>query len=46
MNIRTAGKDLMNEISLPDKKAIYSALILENISDEDYIHAQRVFKEF
>ena len=46
MNIWTAGKDLMNEISLPDKKALYSELILENISVEDYIHAQRVFKEF
>ena len=35
-----------NELSLPDKKSLCSELISENISDEDCIHAQRVFKEF
>ena len=31
-----------DETSLPDKKAIYSNLNLEDISDEDYAHAQKV----
>ena len=35
-----------NEVSLPDKKHFYSELILEDISNEDYIHAQKVFGEF
>ena len=34
-----------NETSLPDKKAFYSELNLEDITDEDYAHAQKVFKE-
>ena len=34
-----------NETSLPDKKAFYSELYLEDITDEDYTHAQKVFKE-
>ena len=34
-----------NETSLPDKKAFYSELYLENITDKDYTHAQKVFKE-
>ena len=29
----------------PDKKAFYSELYLENITDEDYTHAQKVFEE-
>ena len=33
------------EKSLPDKKDFYSELILEDITDEDYIHAQKVFEE-
>ena len=33
------------EKSLPDKKGFYSELILEDITDEDYIHAQKVFEE-
>ena len=28
------------------KKAFYSELHLEDITDEDYTHAQNVFKEF
>ena len=33
------------ETSLPDKKAFYSELYLEDIIDKDYTHAQKVFKE-
>ena len=35
-----------NETSLPDKKAFYSELYLEDITDEDYTHAQKVLEEF
>ena len=35
-----------DETSLPDKKAFYSELYLEDITDEDYTHAQKVFEEF
>ena len=35
-----------NESILPNKKAFYSKLNLENITDKDYIHAKKVFKEF
>ena len=35
-----------NETTLPNKKASYSKLYLEDITDEDYIHAQKVFEEF
>ena len=34
-----------NETSLLDKKAFYSKLNLEDITDKDYAHAQKVFKE-
>ena len=34
------------ETTLPNKKDFYSKLYLENITDEDYIHAQKVFEEF
>ena len=34
------------ETLLPDKKAFYSELYLENITNEDYAHAQKVFEEF
>ena len=34
------------ETSLPDKKSFYSELYLEDITDEDYTHAQKVFVEF
>ena len=33
-----------NEASLPPKKDFYSELTLENISDKDYEHDQKVFK--
>ena len=32
--------------SLPPKKAFYSELNLEDITDKDYDHAQKVFEEF
>ena len=35
-----------NEISLPRKKYFYSELNLEDISDKDYLYAQKVWKEF
>ena len=34
------------EISLPGKKVFYSKLYLEDITDEHYAHAQKVFEEF
>ena len=34
-----------NETSLPDRKAFYSELNFEDITDKDYAHAQKVFKE-
>ena len=45
MSIRIAAKDL-NETSLPPKKAFYSKLNLEDITDKDYNHAQNVWKVF
>ena len=35
-----------NETSIPAKEDFYSELTLEDISDEDYEHAQKVFKEY
>ena len=35
-----------NETSLPPKRDFYSELILEDISDADYAHAQKVFNEY
>ena len=35
-----------DETSLPDKKAFYSELYLEGITDKDYTHAQKVFEKF
>ena len=35
-----------NETTLPNKKTFYSKLYLEDITDEDYIYAQKVFEEF
>ena len=34
-----------DETSLPDKKAFYSELYLEDITDKGYAHAQKVFEE-
>ena len=36
----------LNETSLPPKKDFYSELILEHISDKDYLHAQKVWDVF
>ena len=33
-----------DEATLPNKKAFYSELYLEDITDEDSIHAQKVSK--
>ena len=35
-----------NEILLPNKEAFYSNLNMEDITDTDYRHANKVFKEF
>ena len=35
-----------DETALPDKKAFYSKLNLEDISDEDYVHTQKVWDVF
>ena len=35
-----------NETSLPDKESFYSELNKEDITDEDYAHAQKVWKVF
>ena len=37
--------EIFDETSLPDKKAFYNELYLEDITDKDYIHAQKVFEE-
>ena len=38
--------EIFGETSLPDKEAFYSELNLEYITDEDYEHAQKVWKVF
>ena len=35
-----------NKISLPEKKDFYSHLIMEGITEADYVHAKRVCKDF
>ena len=34
-----------DKTSLPDKKAFYRELYLEDITDKDYTHVQKVFEE-
>ena len=34
-----------NTTTLPNKKAFYSKLYLQDITDEDYIHARKVFQK-
>ena len=34
-----------NETTLPNKKSFYSQLNLEDITNRDYAHAQKVFEE-
>ena len=36
----------LNETSLPPKEVFYSKLTGEGMTDEDYQHAHRVWKEF
>ena len=38
--------EIFNEILLPNKEAFYSNLNMEDITDTDYIHANKVFKKF
>ena len=40
------GWEKFDETTLPPKKAFYSNLNLEDISDEDYAHAQKVWNVF
>ena len=40
------GLEKLTEEKLPPKEAFYSRLNDEDISDEDYSHAQMVWKEF
>ena len=42
MNKWLVGKDLM-KLDFQIKKAFYRILYLEDIADEDYIHAQKVY---
>ena len=44
MNTWIAGKDFMKH-HYQIKKSFYSELNLEDITDNDYAHAQKVFKE-
>ena len=36
----------IDKTSLPDKEAFYSSLNMENITNIDYKHANKVFNEF
>ena len=38
------SRERFDETSLPDKKAFYSKLYLDDITGEDYIHAQKYLK--
>ena len=40
------SQEKFDENTLPPKEAFYSALNLEDISDEDYKHAQKVWDVF
>ena len=40
------NSEKFDETTIPPKKAFYSKLNLEGISDEDYAHAQKVWKVF
>ena len=40
------SREKFDETSLPDKKAFYSDLNLEDISNEDYVHAQKLWDVF
>ena len=40
------SREKFNKTLLPDKKAFYNKLNREGITDEDYAHAQKVWKVF
>ena len=40
------SSERFNEATFPNKKAFYSKLNLGYITDKDFVHAQKVFKEF
>ena len=40
------SQEKFNEESLPDKESFYSELNKKGITDEDYVHAQKVWKVF
>ena len=40
------NQEKVHETTLPPKEAFYSNLNLEDISDEDYAHAQKVWDVF
>ena len=40
------SREKINKTSLPDKETFYSELSKEGITDEDYVHAQQVWKVF
>ena len=40
------NRERFNEILLPNKEAFYSNLNMEGITDTDYRHLNKVFKEF
>ena len=40
------NRERFDETSLPDKEAFYSSLNIEDITDVDYRHAKKVFKNF
>ena len=42
----TCRAGISSETQLPPKEAFYSNLNMSNVSDEDYQHAQKVWKEF
>ena len=43
---QTDNWERFNETKLPDKKSFYSELNLGDISDKDYLHAQKVLDVF
>ena len=40
------SREGLDETSLPDKEAFHSSLNVEDITDVDYRHAKRVFRNF
>ena len=40
------NSERFKETARPNKKSFYSKLYQEDIADEDYLHAQKVYKQF